>query len=155
MKGLQLWQPWASLVAIGAKRIETRHWPAPPELIGQRITIHATKRTSELWLCAEHPFREYHLAADRLPLGAIVATAVLARCAPMTVDGIARLNEVSPHEFAFGSYAVGRFAWVLRDVEPVVPAIPFKGAQVKFLDVPDELLGREPAAPAFERGALL
>jgi hypothetical protein len=154
MKGLQLWQPWATLVAVGAKRIETRHWPAPPELIGKRISIHATKRTSELWLCAEHPFREYHLAADKLPLGAIVATAVLARCAPMTIEGIARLNEVSPHEFAFGNYAVGRFAWVLRDVERVVPAIPFKGAQVKFLDVPDELLGGQPA-PSYEQGALL
>jgi hypothetical protein len=27
MKGLTLTQPWATLVAIGAKRIETRSWP--------------------------------------------------------------------------------------------------------------------------------
>ena len=26
MKVLSLWQPWATLMAIGAKKIETRHW---------------------------------------------------------------------------------------------------------------------------------
>lgn len=45
MKALPLWQPWASLVAIGAKRVETRHWPMPPALAGQRVAIHATKGT--------------------------------------------------------------------------------------------------------------
>jgi hypothetical protein len=52
VKALPLWQPWASLVAlVGAKRVETRHWPAPPRLIGQRIAIHATK-TTRTWRSA-------------------------------------------------------------------------------------------------------
>jgi activating signal cointegrator 1 len=40
---LSLTQPWASLVAIGAKKLETRSWPCPQNLIGQRIAIHASK----------------------------------------------------------------------------------------------------------------
>lgn len=44
MKALTLWQPWASLVAIGIKQFEFRRWPAPAAVIGQRIVIHAAKR---------------------------------------------------------------------------------------------------------------
>lgn len=44
MKAITLWQPWATLIAIGAKTIETRSWPAPPALYGQRIAIHAASK---------------------------------------------------------------------------------------------------------------
>jgi hypothetical protein len=44
MKAISLWQPWASLIACGAKPFETRHWAPPRELIGQRISIHAAKK---------------------------------------------------------------------------------------------------------------
>lgn len=37
-------QPWATLIAIGAKRWETRSRPAPAKHIGQRIAIHAAAR---------------------------------------------------------------------------------------------------------------
>lgn len=45
MRALTLWQPWASLVAIGAKTIETRSWPAPASAVGERIAIHAAATT--------------------------------------------------------------------------------------------------------------
>jgi len=44
MKAISLWQPWASLIACGAKVFETRHWAPPRELIGQPIAIHAAKK---------------------------------------------------------------------------------------------------------------
>ena len=44
MRAISLWQPWASLIACGAKPFETRHWVPPRELIGQRIAIHAAKK---------------------------------------------------------------------------------------------------------------
>ncbi len=44
MKAISLWQPWASLVACGAKPYETRHWAPPRALIGQPIAIHAAKK---------------------------------------------------------------------------------------------------------------
>lgn len=40
-KAISLWQPWASLVVAGLKRIETRSWPLP----AGRYLIHAAKKT--------------------------------------------------------------------------------------------------------------
>lgn len=44
MKAISLWQPWASLIACGAKPFETRSWAPPRELIGATIAIHAAKK---------------------------------------------------------------------------------------------------------------
>ncbi|WWT39816.1 hypothetical protein [Microcystis phage Mwe-JY25] len=44
MKALTIWQPWASLIAIGAKPYEFRGWKPPRAIIGQRIAIHAGAR---------------------------------------------------------------------------------------------------------------
>lgn len=44
MKAISLWQPWASLIACGAKPFETRHWAPPRDLIGTTIAIHAAKK---------------------------------------------------------------------------------------------------------------
>jgi hypothetical protein len=44
MKAISLWQPWASLIACGAKPYETRSWAPPRDLIGQPIAIHAAKK---------------------------------------------------------------------------------------------------------------
>lgn len=44
MYGISLWQPWASLIACGAKPYETRDWAPPARLIGQRIAICAAKK---------------------------------------------------------------------------------------------------------------
>src|SRR4051794_23151938 len=41
LPAITLWQPWACLIEIGAKRYETRSRPPPRKLIGQRIAIHA------------------------------------------------------------------------------------------------------------------
>lgn len=44
MKALTVWQPWTSLIAIGAKPYEFRGWRPPESLIGQRLAIHAGAR---------------------------------------------------------------------------------------------------------------
>jgi hypothetical protein len=48
MKALTLWEPWASLIAIGAKPYEFRGWRAPRQFIGRRIAIHAGARPLRL-----------------------------------------------------------------------------------------------------------
>jgi hypothetical protein len=94
---LTLWQPWASLCALGVKTIETRSWPAPKSLIGQRIGIHAAARrptpgeeygTGWWWqwdvdegIIVEQDAPTFRQAPA--PLGCIVATATLADCVPM------------------------------------------------------------------------
>lgn len=138
MKTISLWQPWATLIAVGAKRIETRHWAAPASLVGERIGIHAAKTKAHLNICDESPFSNHIENAQELPLGAVVATAVLVRCREMTEQAIRELEARLPDEAEFGLYEPGRYAWVLRDVLALEP-VAFRGSQ-GFFDVPDELL---------------
>lgn len=44
MPCITIWEPWASLIAIGAKPYEFRGWAAPKAMIGRRIGIHAGAR---------------------------------------------------------------------------------------------------------------
>jgi activating signal cointegrator 1 len=44
MKAISLWQPWAPLIACGAKPYETRSFAPPASLIGQTIAIHVAKK---------------------------------------------------------------------------------------------------------------
>jgi len=144
---LPVWQPYASLLISGAKRIETRAYP-PTRLglrAGQRIGIHAAKERRGLSVCGEWPFTEYVADADSLPLGAVIGTAILDRATQMTAEAIVRLEAGHEVEREFGFYEPGRWAWVLRDPQPLpqpvppdsVPAYERQGA----FDFPLELLG--------------
>ena len=61
MKAITLWQPWASLVLVGAKPYEFRGWKPPRSLIGKRIAIHAGARKAR--------FAEMVDLMDRIELG--------------------------------------------------------------------------------------
>lgn len=130
MKALSLTQPWATLVAIGAKKIETRSWPTG--FRGQ-FAIHASKGfpTECKALCNETVFADTLMAAGiqdwrDLPLGAILCTARLIDCTPMTETNISAIR--STLEYAFGDYAPGRYMWKLDNVKPLPEPIPYKGA---------------------------
>lgn len=45
MDAITLWAPWSDLIAIGAKRVETRSWPAP--VVGRWVAIHSAKRMDD------------------------------------------------------------------------------------------------------------
>lgn len=137
MKALSLWQPWASLVACGAKTIETRHWPAPAMMIGERIAIHAAKRTTHLELATLDPRAARALAgALPLPLGCIICTVVIESTREITIEHRMILAQYRPDELAFGDFTRGRYAWQLAHLELVAPPIPTVGRQ-RFFDVPD------------------
>jgi hypothetical protein len=147
VKALPLWQPWATLVAVGAKRGETRSWAPPDSLVGQRIAIHACRTTRALELCVVWPFNRYIVDWTTLPLGAVVATCVLEKYVQITSANSAALEDSKPEEFAFGDYTPGRFAWILRDVHRLLEPVPYRGSQGIF-EIPDELVGHTPAQEA-------
>ena len=81
MYAITLHQPWASLIALGIKTVETRSWPAPARLVGQTIAIHASKRVVKGPGDAIERELRTHLGEDwgrHIPAGAVLATAVLA-----------------------------------------------------------------------------
>jgi hypothetical protein len=101
MQALSLWQPWASLIAIGAKTIETRSWgtryrgriaihaaakriprstiEGPDGMIGA-FSVHQEQRGGEPFLIDRRERAQYPI---ELPFGAVVATAQLVDCAQM------------------------------------------------------------------------
>ena len=146
MKAISLWQPWASAIALGCKRIETRHWSTHYR---GPIAIHAAKRwTGDERHFAELVASEYDVRLRTPPLGAIVATAKLTACRrseDLIADGLTDMEE------AFGNYGPQRFGWVFLDIVALPTPIPFSGHQGLF-DVPDHIFGHGDAAA---QGALL
>ena len=80
MKGMTLWQPWATRVAIGAIRHETGSWSTHYR---GPLAIHAAKTTRDIQRCRERPKIKEALAHagyrfDMLLLEAIACTVRLA-----------------------------------------------------------------------------
>jgi len=148
MKCLSLTQPWATLVAIGVKRYETRTWWTKYR---GPLAIHAAKSFPAYTarnLCEREPFRSALEAVDvtnsrQLPLGAIIAVGKLINIQRiwMQRDGtlLGRPVPLSAQEEAFGDYTQGRYAWILSDVRAIKP-VPFPG-RLGLFEVPDKLLG--------------
>ncbi len=141
MKALTIWQPWATLIAIGAKPYEFRRWAAPKALHGTRIAIHAGARPmregelralSYQMRSGKHgtamrpdlalPLLDRLLQGGSLPLSSIVCTAVLGkpqRCIDMAEALQADSDRIDHH----------MWAWPLLAVEPQQPIAPARGAQ--------------------------
>lgn len=138
VKAISIRQPWASLIAIGSKRIETRSWHTNYR---GPIAIHASKtyRKSERALEQDQDFYdELRLFYDRpfnLPTGEIIAVADLVSCVqaekirpvadgPLILPLVPRSDGTfiaESREGAFGYFADGRFAWVLGSVRRIEP----------------------------------
>lgn len=127
MRAITLHQPWATLVAIGAKEYETRSWSTNHR---GPLAIHAAKTEDHLDLANENPYmrealREYgYRSIMQLPLGKVLAVVELGDCFP--VEEMRVLEEV---EKAFGDFSAGRFAWELRVTWRYPSPIPARGRQ--------------------------
>ncbi len=143
MRALSLTQPWASLLANGAKRIETRSWGTPYR---GWVAIHAAKGFPRdcKELCLQNPFLEALGNAgfgriSQLPLGAVIGFAHLHRVGRIgrRADGLRVEGPVIIHgnelpitdetELAFGDYTPGRWAWCFSNFAPLQEPIPAKG----------------------------
>jgi len=154
MKAISLWQPWATLIALGAKKIETRSWRTAHR---GPLAIHAAqKMTREMkLLCERDPFAgaldNLFAAGDELPLGAIVAVCELSNVLMIANGpkgtylfghlGSNDFQSVAEPELSFGDYAPGRYAWILANIRRLDVPIPCRGAQGLF-DVPRDVLAQ-------------
>jgi len=121
MKALSLWQPWASLMADGRKKIETRHWRPPAWLIGQEVAIHATKRVDNT--CS----RQWGYDPLTIPRGCIVAIVKLDKFEKFT-EAFQREIMLYP-EGSYGDFEMGRFGWFCTLIEKLSPPIEAVGHQ--------------------------
>lgn len=64
LRALTLHQPWASLIAVGAKTILTKSWPCPPALIGEPLLIHAAAKPPKGWWSTIWRDDEYERAPE-------------------------------------------------------------------------------------------
>lgn len=128
MKAISLWQPFASAIPFGLKRMETRHWST--NYRGPLVIHAAKKRDKTLDAIA----RQGGLDPDQLPYGQVIATCKLLNVMPTEIMKFGAHSM----ELHFGDFNPDRFAWILFDVNSIKP-FPFKGGQ-GFFNVPDELL---------------
>jgi hypothetical protein len=149
MKVISILQPWASLIVLGHKRIETRSWNT--KYRGE-LLIHASKSTEFVNLAAHTHFNECmpvmwcdvngtdicYPIKEKIPLGCIIGKVNLVDVILFdAVRGMIDQNmaayiggrkvDFSEKEIAFGDYSPGRFGWLLSDPVLFSNPIPAKG----------------------------
>lgn len=114
MKGLTLWQPWASAIAVGSKKVETR---------GRRfnyrgmVAIHAALKM-DMALAATAIYMRKILKVplpDPLPLGHVLAVADLIGCVP------SEEYDPTPLEAELGGFGPGRWVLILDRITAIEP----------------------------------
>lgn len=150
IKCLSLWQPWASLVALGEKRVETRCWSTKHRGL---IAIHSTQNLPPDWLGASrHSERFRYEVADILKCAVADVGAAVQKLPRASVLCVARIvcveqtdltrEVLSVRERIFGNYEPGRYSWFLTDVRRFTTPIPAKGNRMLWnWNAPDNWQG--------------
>ena len=122
MKVLSLIEPWATLIKEGKKVIETRSWKTSYR---GELYIHASSK--KIKRSDAHTIELLKLIPD-VPMGYghILCKCKLVDCVYMDQDFLKQI-EKNKQEFLCGEYSLGRYAWILEDVEPLDVPIPAKG----------------------------
>lgn len=145
IRGLTLWEPWATFIARGLKKYETRSW-------GTRyrgdLLIHAADRrverqgliniqagignNSEL---ASH-LVDLLMEHTTFPRGCVIAGVKLTDCIRITTDWA---DQQSDLELALGDWTPGRYAWKCERVYAFDRPIPCKGKQGLWIPTAETL----------------
>lgn len=151
MKALTIYQPWAQLIAMREKKIETRSW-----VTNYRgpLAIHAGKNNKYESLSFQEPFysslfKEASGYTYPIEYGCVVAVGNLVDCSEIPNRFgypsrqkviLANGRHVHGNEYIFGDYSPGRYAWILSDVKILPEPIPAKGRQGLWnWEPPDQL----------------
>ena len=113
MKALSVRQPWASMIALNEKTIETRTWST--DYRGDLLIVSSRKP-----------------AIAGLPLGQGLCVAQLIDCRPMTIE------DEPAAKCEMYEYGISAFAWCLANIRPV-ETFPVRG-QLGLYEVDDEMI---------------
>ena len=122
MKVLSLTEPYATLIKLGKKKIETRSFKT--NYRGE-LYIHASstkipkewKNNKELMCLVD---------GNDLSFGLIICKCNLVDCVYMDEEFLDRIKK-DKLEFICGDYRLGRYAWILKDIEVLDKPIFAKG----------------------------
>lgn len=123
MKVLTIQEPYATFIMQGMKKIETRSWKT--KYRGE-IYIHAGKSKNYLKKIKKQNILKLLKNLD-LNYGNIICKAQLTDCIYITEEFINKIKEGKNFEFILGEYEVGRYAWVLENIEILKEQIPARG----------------------------
>ncbi|HWE00661.1 MAG TPA: hypothetical protein VG345_16535 [Bryobacteraceae bacterium] len=129
MKAITLTEPWATLVLLGAKKIETRSWAC--YYFNRPIAIHSAKR---------YPKREFAPLVNTEPFrsalrpggvychpenncGQVIGIASFVACCHVELIR----DKLSENELAFGNYEANRYAFQLGPIKRLAHPIPATG----------------------------
>lgn len=123
MKVISLLEPWGSLIKENVKNIETRSWKT--KYRGE-LYIHTSKRQLTKKNLEDYQEHLSLLKDTDFKYGYIIAKCKLVDCVYMTEEFIKNV-EKNHNEYISGEYAIGRYAWIFEDIEPLTNPIPAKG----------------------------
>ena len=133
MKAITLYEPWATLIAIQAKKIETRSW-------GTRyrgpLAIHSAMNQLRWCKALERtPFFKEALYPNGNYLypwrncGGVVAIVELVNCIEIVTPIESMGMDLSDQELAFGDFTVFRYMWILEHKKRLDPPYQVRGRQ--------------------------
>lgn len=142
MKAITIKQPWATLIAVGEKKFETRSWPT--RYRGQ-LAIHAGKKADKTACMSEEISsvlaKHGYGSPEDLPTGAVIAVGELTACYQIQSfsegeqDVILAHNDEFVHlsaerdafEIRLGDFSEGRYAWEILGLNKLSLPTPCKG----------------------------
>lgn len=144
VRGLTLWQPWASLVACGKKRIETRCWRTSWRGLALVHSSQASTGLRRRELASSPAWKHLRAAGDartygELEHGAVLAIARVESCLYMKFNGRPEApwpedsTEPGDVERECGDFREGRWAWSLVDLVRLVRPVRLRGGQRLWL----------------------
>lgn len=121
MKVLTIREPWATLIKDNIKKIETRSWKT---LYRGELYIHAGMLNSNKKIESKELLE---LIKDiHLNYGYIICKCNLVDCIYMDEEFVNKIKE-DKIEFTCGNYEIGRYAWILDNIEVLEMPIKTKG----------------------------
>lgn len=138
-KAISLHQPWASLVALGIKKYETRSWNTkyrgkvlicsakvsytPNTWLGDYLISDITNAICELAGMEASCKTALDFFNCNLPLGKVLCVVNLEDCIKVESKQVSQLEQLC------GNWTPGRYAWELANLMPLPEPIPIKGRQ--------------------------
>lgn len=130
LKAISLWQPWASLIPLGLKHYETRSWKT--NYRGKLLMCSTAKSTRTqyqqyLKICNQVELPSWN--EINFPHGQAIAICDLVDCVEITPEFT---NQQSQTEILCGNWQIGRYAWKLKNIQPITKPFVVKGKQGLF-----------------------